>query len=63
MTPWCCGVQICWYEVPFGTHNVVVGMAVTWVIDDSGDMMEGGDLVFGSCKSWWCLMMVMVDTL
>lgn len=36
-------------------------MAVTWVIDDSGDMMEGGDLVFGSCKSWWCLMMVMVD--
>ena len=36
-------------------------MVMTLVIDDSDDVMEGGDLVFGMCKSWWCLMMVMVN--
>lgn len=45
----------------FGLHDNVVGMAVAWGMDVNFDVMEGGNMVFGSCRSWWCLMIVMIE--
>lgn len=58
---WCCGEYICWCGVLFGSSDNVLDMAMAWVTDDSSDVMDGSDLMFGSWRSWWCLMIAMVE--